>query len=310
MSRYQYQPLESWDEFERLCCDLFKNEWDSFVTSLNGRNGSRQNGVDIYGYPGGGQEIWGIQCKGKEIYPEKKITIKQISEEIDKAIGFEPKLTHYIFATTMKRDIELQRELRKLVSKKTLPFSVSICFWDDIENYLNNDSHTADKYYRCKDDDIKKNGLFDRNSFNDRVNLIVVDQGEKDDELVFNCEYYNLCGLIRNNEIWLDFYWNHCFFPRRTKFIKNARIDTKRIAELVEKFHFNKQVDGFSVNYNLTKSWGTIQICNKEMIMSGDYYVSNSDVYNDTDCKIDEYQTAAFFEIFGVLQEVVATIKE
>ncbi|HHX8522288.1 TPA: hypothetical protein ACVO3F_003863 [Vibrio diabolicus] len=310
MSRYQYQPLASWGEFERLCCDLFKNDWNSRVTSLHGRNGSRQNGVDIYGYPDGGREIWGVQCKGKEIYPEKKITIEQIEEEIDKALGFEPELAHYIFATTMRRDVKLQRELRKLVRQKELPFGVEIKFWDDIEDALDEVSHIADKYYPRKAEEIKKNGLFDRNDFDDRVNLISVYQGEREDELVFNCRYYNLRGLMRNNEVWLEFGWDRSFSPRVKEFIKNARIDTKRIADWVEEFYFNEQVDGFSVNYNLEEIWGSVQICNDDMIMSGDYYTSGSDVYTDTDSKIDEYQTNAYFEIFGVLQEVARTIKE
>lgn len=310
VSHYQYQPLASWGEFERLCRDLFQNDWDSRVTSLHGRNGSRQNGVDIYGNPSNGQEIWGVQCKGKEIYPEKKITIEQVEEEIDKALGFEPELAHYIFATTMRRDVKLQRELRELVRRKNLPFSVEIKFWDDIEVALNEDSYTASKYYPRKAENIKKNGLFDRNDFDGRVNLISVYQGKRVDELVFICRYYKLHGLLRTNEIWFEFGLDSYFSTPMTEFIKNVRIDTKRIADAVEDFYFNEQVDGFSINYNLEDICGSVQISNANMIMQGNYYSLGSDVYTDTDSKIDEYQTDAYFEIFDALRDIARRIKE
>ena len=293
VSRYQYQPLASWDEFERLCCDLFKNDWNSRVTSLNGRNGSRQNGVDIYGYPDGGREIWGVQCKGKEIYPEKKITIEQIEEEIDKATGFEPELAHYIFATTMRRDVKLQRELRKLVRQKELPFSVEILFWDDIEDALSKYSHTADKYYPSKVEDTKKDSLFERAKFNDRINIVEVFYGESDNERVFICKNYHLFGVISKDRAWLELGGYHAQLPRHSGYIRHMRIDVKALTDLVEEFFFSDQVDTFDVDFNLREDWGSINMENEHVNMSGDFHVKDGKVYTDTEKELNEYDSDA-----------------
>ncbi|CDT99083.1 hypothetical protein VCR14J2_270022 [Vibrio coralliirubri] len=308
MSRYQYQPLASWDEFERLCCDLFKSNWNSRVISLHGRNGSRQNGVDIYGYPNGAQEIWGVQCKGKEIYPEKKIAIEQIEEEIDKALDFEPELDHYIFATTMRRDVKLQGELRKLVRRRELAFGVEIIFWDDIEDALNEDSHTADKYYPRNAEDTRKKSLFDRAKFNDRINIIEVFYGESDGDRVFSCKNYHLFGLVSKDRAWLELGGYHSQLPRHSSHIGHMRIDVKALSDLVEEFFFSDQVDIFDVNFNFREDWGSINMENEHVRMCGDFHVKDGKVYTDTEKELNEYDSDAYFGIRRYMSELVDAI--
>src|SRR5262249_2693605 len=56
-------PPKSWDELEDICADLFGREWQDNNTTRYGRQGQRQNGVDIYGRPGR-KKYAGVQCKG------------------------------------------------------------------------------------------------------------------------------------------------------------------------------------------------------------------------------------------------------
>ncbi len=64
----QIPPPASWEEFEDMCCDLWRWLWNDPKAQKNGRKGQAQAGVDVYGQPGGGSEWAGVQCKGKDNY--------------------------------------------------------------------------------------------------------------------------------------------------------------------------------------------------------------------------------------------------
>jgi hypothetical protein len=80
----QLPPPNSWDEFEDLCADLFQEEWRDWHVVRHGREGQRQDGVDIYGRPNGA-DYSGVQCKGKKLFPPKKLKISDIDGEVEKA---------------------------------------------------------------------------------------------------------------------------------------------------------------------------------------------------------------------------------
>lgn len=147
--RYEFTPPEHWEDFQRLCKDLWAAEWRSVGAEHHGRNGSEQAGVDCYARlpnRGGWQAV---QCKKKQRWPARKLSLREIEEEVDKARAFEPPLKHLIVATTANRDAKLQRDVRLLNArnKKRFKFIVTVAFWDDILDLLNKHLDVAQQYY-------------------------------------------------------------------------------------------------------------------------------------------------------------------
>ncbi|MCU6236705.1 hypothetical protein KWH75_06440 [Morganella morganii] len=150
--RLQYQPPEDWRDFERLCKVIFAKKFQIQELSLYGRQGSKQNGVDLFGRYRHWYSALGVQCKLKQNYPMKCITVKEVADEINKAKEFKPELSHYIVATTAPRNIQVQDYLHnEVASDDTLRFSVDVCFWDDIQDYLNDFPDVANRFYNNKE---------------------------------------------------------------------------------------------------------------------------------------------------------------
>ncbi len=62
-SNLQIPPPSNWQDFENLCCDLWRAIWKDPNTQKNGRQGQSQNGVDIYGRPELREKWAGVQSK-------------------------------------------------------------------------------------------------------------------------------------------------------------------------------------------------------------------------------------------------------
>ena len=71
---------KSWDEFEDITLDALRFRWNSPDLTRHGRQGQKQDGVDIYGMDSFGQQI-GVQCKNTI----SKITPQLIDSEISNA---------------------------------------------------------------------------------------------------------------------------------------------------------------------------------------------------------------------------------
>ena len=80
--------LEYWQDFEDLCCDLWRQLWKDPNTQKNGRSGQAQKGVDVYGRPDQGPEWAGVQCKHKEQLVGAMLTRKEIEKEVEEARKF------------------------------------------------------------------------------------------------------------------------------------------------------------------------------------------------------------------------------
>ncbi|TMO57107.1 restriction endonuclease [Pseudoalteromonas phenolica] len=302
MITYQYQPLGSWNDFEHLCRDLFEHEWSSRVTNLNGRNGSRQKGVDIYGYPNNKQQLYGVQCKGKEIYPEKAISIDEIKNEIAKALQFTPRLTHFIFATTARRNVAIQEQLREYLNESNLlPFTVAICFWDDIEAKLNQYVHIATKFYPNQQNN--KRSLIERAGINDRVNIVsLFDSGNGSYD--FNCQYYNLNGSFDSKSFNLRFGEFHNLNNVSGKQIENLTIPFNKICHLIEEFFYGEIVESFSLYFHLEGMWGDLRIKTSEASISGSYHIKDGVVQNDEYIPADSYKSRVFIELVDICKSI------
>ncbi len=143
---YKYPIVSSWDEFESLCLMLFKEMWNCPNAHKNGRQGQEQKGVDIYGKPAWKDEIYGVQCKHKQY--DKKLTIREIKAECEKAKSFDEHLTLLYFATTDSQDSSLQESVRNLNNQKKYNFEIQIYSWNDIEEDLNSRPSIVKRFYR------------------------------------------------------------------------------------------------------------------------------------------------------------------
>ena len=63
---YQLLKPQIWEEFEELCCDLWKSIWGDPNTQMHGRRGQGQDGIDVIGKPAYSNHYHGVQCKGKD----------------------------------------------------------------------------------------------------------------------------------------------------------------------------------------------------------------------------------------------------
>lgn len=125
-----HMPLpKSWDEFETIVCSAAKNRWNSPDFSLHGRQGQRQDGVDVFGMDNMGRMV-GIQCKNTW----SGLTTSTFNEEVEKAESFKPALAQLYVATTADTDKHLQEFVRELscTRLKAGKFEVTILFWSDV----------------------------------------------------------------------------------------------------------------------------------------------------------------------------------
>jgi predicted Zn-dependent protease len=110
-----------------------------------GRRGQKQHGVDVVGKDNN-KEWVGIQCKWKKY--GNKLTEKEISKEIEKAIQFNPPLDHFFILTTAQKDAVLEKMVREITEqhKEKELFSVSIWGWEDITLKIGNFENLKNKY--------------------------------------------------------------------------------------------------------------------------------------------------------------------
>ncbi|HEV7857734.1 MAG TPA: hypothetical protein VGO91_03720, partial [Pyrinomonadaceae bacterium] len=63
----------NWQDFETLCCDLWRAIWKDPNTIKHGRQGQKQHGVDVSGRPNLHSAWAGVQCKGKDNFTDKEL---------------------------------------------------------------------------------------------------------------------------------------------------------------------------------------------------------------------------------------------
>lgn len=134
----------AWDEFEEICKSAFSVRWANPNLARHGRQGQKQDGVDIYGVDSL-QDFVGVQCKNTT----KSINEGLIDSECLKAEKFTPTLTALYIATTADRDVNIQAYARQLSAEriKTKKFPVDVVFWQDIVHDLSRDEAAIRQHY-------------------------------------------------------------------------------------------------------------------------------------------------------------------
>lgn len=136
----QNQQLASpanWQDFEKLCHDLYQEVWGDPNAVRHGRTGQPQYGVDIYGHDRN-RRFTGIQCKGKDAGFGAELTERELRDEVEKAKAFRPPLDVFILATTAQPDVKIQQVARDLdQAHKTIGlFDVHVVAWDTLQLLL------------------------------------------------------------------------------------------------------------------------------------------------------------------------------
>jgi hypothetical protein len=136
LSGSQLPAPKNWQEFETLCCDLWREIWGDSNAQKGGRQGQTQEGVDIFGRPHCGKRWAAIQCKGKDNFLDKRLTEKELRDAVREARAFTPRLSQFILATTGGRDARIQALAREITNRhlKRRLFSVHVWSWHDISD--------------------------------------------------------------------------------------------------------------------------------------------------------------------------------
>jgi hypothetical protein len=143
----QLRPPPSWDKFEDICADLFSRIWNDTLLVRYGRDGQRQNGVDIYGKENSADS--GVQCKGKRVWPPTKLTISEIDEEVEKAKKFAPTLKTCIIATTAENDVHVTDRANAISTAHAQQglFRVTVFGWSEIVRRLYDYPDLVEKHF-------------------------------------------------------------------------------------------------------------------------------------------------------------------
>ncbi|MEH0291757.1 hypothetical protein V6R98_02460 [Agrobacterium sp. CCNWLW71] len=123
-------------DFEDNCVVLWKCILNDPSVQKVGRRGQKQKGVDLYGYRDRKRDqLVGLQCKLKT--GNRKLTEKEVRDEFNQALTFEPTPTEYYILTTADDDQKLQALARKLAAeqaKKGLHIAFYIWGWGTISD--------------------------------------------------------------------------------------------------------------------------------------------------------------------------------
>lgn len=123
-----------WPAFQLLVKQIAETRYDPATVVEYGRQGQRQDGVDVYAEDNFGNEI-GIQCKETK----GKLAVSAIEEEADKAKSFGQPLDQFIVATTARTDAKVQAAVMALNASGAYSFKIRVDFWDvlvaDINRY-------------------------------------------------------------------------------------------------------------------------------------------------------------------------------
>lgn len=145
LSTMEFPKPNDWKEFEKICLSALTIKWGvGSALTLHGRQGQKQNGVDIFGHDDLGRSV-GIQCK----QTLKNISKTIIDNEIRRAENFQPAISTLYIATTASTDAELQKYVRLYSAERCNKglFALGIFFWSDIFENLSKDKSELLKHY-------------------------------------------------------------------------------------------------------------------------------------------------------------------
>ena len=125
------KPL-NWQDFQRNCVHLFRRDLGDRHLQEWGREGQKQNGIDLHGYRDGDTaKPVGIQCRRVK----EPLTEEAMREDAEAARAIKPSLTELIFAATTERDVKAQAAAAVLTAELRAggwPCRVVVMSWPDL----------------------------------------------------------------------------------------------------------------------------------------------------------------------------------
>jgi hypothetical protein len=141
----QFPPI-NWQDFQRLALRVLQKLWECPGLEIFARPGEDQYGVDILDLSGK-TPLRGAQCKRYE--PSEALTPSEIRAEVEKAKAFPTSLDFYAIVTSAKKSARSQVamvEINREHNERGL-FEVVLVTWDDINDFLNENSEIAGQFY-------------------------------------------------------------------------------------------------------------------------------------------------------------------
>jgi len=123
-----------------MVCELFGEIWQDPHAQEFGRQGQKQDGVDIIGRRRGNKKYEAVQAT-----IELPLTKRKIRKNYDASSELGIELDCFVIASINRRDVELQKFAAKLSS--TGPCKCVIWFWEDIVEKLADYDEIRKKYY-------------------------------------------------------------------------------------------------------------------------------------------------------------------
>jgi hypothetical protein len=132
-------------EFEKNCVVLFRELLGDPGTKRVGTRGQKQHGMDIIGHRDRDpKKIVGIQCKLKT--GKSKLTKKEVTDHIQMALAYRPRLSEYFIVATSKDDgklLPLAQEAMLAQHAAGRTIHIEIWGWDTLQEHI--DQHEAEK---------------------------------------------------------------------------------------------------------------------------------------------------------------------
>lgn len=245
LSDFQLPPPKDWQKFERLCRDIWARVWNYPDTQLHGRQGQPQCGVDVYGYVDGEvDQLYAVQCKGKDQYNRDGVTEQELIAEVKKATNFVPKIKSFVLATTAPNDTKIQKIAREL--SQEYKFRITVMGWDSIVSLLSQYDDLTQSYLRDLRYLEDKNKNFFIQWYDEYINI----QG-----VIFGFDYN--CNILLN--VNYDIFFQQAFIDRLVSFcqsidsFKQGMNDYEVDSDLFKLFYIFRHVV-FDLNYYINNN--------------------------------------------------------
>ncbi len=122
-------PIKDEVMFEKFAAMLWEKRHSGSTVTMMGRRGQAQNGLDVVVTTRIGKVI-GLQCKAV-----RQLTEKMLTDEVAKALTFEPTIEQFVLVTTAPHDAAMVTAAQRLSeehSERDL-FTVAVFGWEDLQ---------------------------------------------------------------------------------------------------------------------------------------------------------------------------------
>lgn len=147
-----YPSPADWQHFERLSIAIMTSLFNKRFRQY-GRNGQRQDGVDLYCRYNG--QFIAVQCKGRAKGYGSHLLLEDIDKAVKSTKNFPVKIDQFYILTTGPDDTKLEKRVFEINHdhREIGSFTVHILGWQSIENIIRENESIQRKFY---------NGFFKR----------------------------------------------------------------------------------------------------------------------------------------------------